>query len=44
LIELKKENWDLAVFPLESHGFIESSSWSDEYRRIYKLFEETLKD
>ena len=44
LIELKKENWDLAIFPLESHGFIEASSWSDEYRRIYKLFEETLKD
>jgi len=44
LIELKKENWELALFPLEDHGFIESSSWSDEYRRIYKLFEETLKD
>ncbi|WP_452230413.1 alpha/beta fold hydrolase [Lacinutrix sp. MEBiC02404] len=42
LIELKKENWELAVFPLESHGFKESSSWSDEYRRIYKLFQETL--
>ena len=44
LIELKKENWELAVFPLEGHGFVESSSWSDEYRRIYKLFEETLKN
>lgn len=43
LIELKKENWELAVFPLESHGFVEASSWSDEYRRIYKLFEETLR-
>jgi dipeptidyl aminopeptidase/acylaminoacyl peptidase len=43
LIELKKENWELAVFPLEGHGFVESSSWSDEYRRIYKLFEETLR-
>lgn len=44
LIELKKENWELAVFPMEDHGFIEASSWSDEYRRIYKLFEETLKE
>jgi len=44
LIELKKENWELAVFPLEDHGFVEASSWSDEYRRIYKLFEETLKE
>lgn len=42
LIELKKENWELAVFPLEGHGFKEASSWSDEYRRIYKLFQETL--
>jgi dipeptidyl aminopeptidase/acylaminoacyl peptidase len=42
LIELKKENWELSVFPVEGHGFLESSSWSDEYRRIFKLFEETL--
>jgi len=42
LIELKKENWELAVFPLEGHGFKEGSSWSDEYRRIYKLFETTI--
>ncbi len=44
LIELKKENWEMAVFPMESHGFKEASSWSDEYRRIYKLFEETLNN
>lgn len=43
LIELKKENWKMAVFPVEGHGFIESSSWSDEYRCIYKLFEETIR-
>ncbi|WP_421878088.1 prolyl oligopeptidase family serine peptidase [Marinoscillum sp.] len=43
LIELGKKDWDLAVFPLESHGFVEASSWADEYRRIYELFEETLK-
>lgn len=42
LIELGKENWELAVYPLESHGFREPSSWTDEYRRILKLFEETL--
>lgn len=42
LIELGKTNWEMAVFPLESHGFIEASSWTDEYRRIYKLFDETL--
>lgn len=44
LIELGKENWELAVFPLEDHGFAEPSSWADEYRRIFKLFEETLRE
>ncbi|MGW8315029.1 MAG: alpha/beta fold hydrolase [Bacteroidales bacterium] len=44
LIELKKENWELAVFPVEDHGFQEASSWSDEYRRIFKLFETTLTE
>ena len=42
LIELGKENWELAVFPVERHGFKESSSWQHEYSRILKLFEETL--
>lgn len=43
LIELKKENWELAVFPVEDHGFVEPSSWTDEYGRIWKLFYRTLK-
>jgi dipeptidyl aminopeptidase/acylaminoacyl peptidase len=43
LIELKKENWELAVYPVEDHGFEEPTSWRDEYSRIYKLFEESLK-
>ncbi|MCO5936841.1 prolyl oligopeptidase family serine peptidase [Mucilaginibacter sp. RB4R14] len=43
LIELHKENWELAPFPVEDHGFVQPSSWADEYKRIYKLFEETLK-
>jgi dipeptidyl aminopeptidase/acylaminoacyl peptidase len=43
LIELHKHNWELAVYPVESHGFIEPSSWTDEYSRILKLFDETLK-
>lgn len=42
LIELKKENWEMAVYPVEDHGFVEPSSWTDEYRRILKLFNETL--
>ncbi|MCD6596040.1 MAG: S9 family peptidase [Bacteroidales bacterium] len=43
LIELGKDNWELAVYPLERHSFIEPSSWTDEYKRIFKLFEENLK-
>ena len=43
-IELGKENWELAVFPMEGHGFVESSSWLDEYKRIFKLFQEQLLD
>ena len=42
LIELEKENWELAVYPIEAHGFREPSSWLDEYRRIYKLIKDTL--
>jgi dipeptidyl aminopeptidase/acylaminoacyl peptidase len=43
LIELKKDNWELAVYPMEDHGFVEPSSWTDEYKRILKLFEDKLK-
>ena len=43
LIELGKDNWELAVYPLESHGFLEPSSWTDEYKRIFRLFENNLK-
>ncbi len=43
-IELGKKNWDLAVFPVEEHGFKETYSWIDEYSRILKLFNETLLD
>lgn len=43
LIELGKNNWELASYPMEDHGFVEPSSWTDEYKRIFKLFESTLK-
>ena len=41
-IELGKDNWELAVFPVEAHSFVKSYSWADEYRRIYELFYEEL--
>ncbi|MBK5279243.1 MAG: S9 family peptidase [Bacteroidia bacterium] len=43
LIELGKDNWEVAAYPMENHGFVEPSSWTDEYKRIFKLFEENLK-
>ncbi|WP_083938355.1 S9 family peptidase [Algicola sagamiensis] len=42
LIELKKENFETAIYPVEPHGFRQPTSWLDEYRRIYKLFEKNL--
>ena len=43
LIELGKENWEVAIYPAERHRFTEIASWRDEYRRILKLFEENLR-
>ena len=44
LIELGKENWEVAIYPAERHGFQRASSWADEYGRILKLFETTLRE
>ncbi|HME08635.1 MAG TPA: prolyl oligopeptidase family serine peptidase, partial [Bryobacteraceae bacterium] len=43
LIELRKENWQVAMFPVEDHGFVQPTSWADEYKRILALFEANLK-
>lgn len=42
LIELEKTDFETAIYPVEPHGFVQPSSWLDEYRRIYKLFETNL--
>lgn len=42
LIELGKDNWEMALYPMERHGFTTPSSWTDEYKRIMKLFENTI--
>lgn len=42
LIELRKENWELAAYPVEDHTFDRADSWADEYKRILKLFTEQL--
>jgi dipeptidyl aminopeptidase/acylaminoacyl peptidase len=42
LIELGKHDWELASYPVEDHGFVRPSSWTDEYTRIFNLFERTI--
>ncbi len=42
LIELEKDDWELAVYPVEGHSFQEPSSWRDEYSRILKLIEQEV--
>ena len=42
LIELGKTDWELAVYPVEDHGFVRPDSWTDEYTRILGLFERTI--
>ncbi|MGB9836294.1 MAG: prolyl oligopeptidase family serine peptidase [Candidatus Saccharicenans sp.] len=44
LIELGKENWEVAIYPVENHSFRTTSAWVDEYRRIFRLFETNLKN
>ncbi|OQP79589.1 peptidase S9 [Xanthomonas phaseoli pv. syngonii LMG 9055] len=43
LMELHKDNWQVAPYPLERHGFTRADSWLDEYKRILKLFNEQVK-
>lgn len=43
LIELGKKDWEIALYPVEGHGFQEPSSWTDQYLRILKLFETHIR-
>jgi dipeptidyl aminopeptidase/acylaminoacyl peptidase len=42
LIELHKDNFEISPYPMDRHGFTNADSWLDEYKRIYRLFEEHL--
>ena len=42
LIELHKNNWEVAPYPIEDHSFTRADSWTDEYSRILALFEKTI--
>ena len=43
LIELRKETWSVAPYPVENHSFTDETSWADEYREDLRLFEQYLK-
>jgi acetyl esterase/lipase len=43
LIELRKDTWSVAPYPVENHSFTDETSWADEYRRILRLFDQYLK-
>jgi dipeptidyl aminopeptidase/acylaminoacyl peptidase len=43
LIELGKEDWEVALYPVEAHGFRRADSWTDEYRRILRLFDGSIR-
>lgn len=43
LVELHKDKWSIAPYPLERHSFVHADAWYDEYRRVYELFELRLK-
>lgn len=42
LIELGKTGWELASYPVESHAFLRPDSWTDEYTRIFSLFQRSI--
>ena len=45
LIRLEKTPYfDAMLYPSENHGFTRSTSWADEYERIYYFFEKHLKN
>ncbi len=43
LIELHKDNFTIAPYPLDRHGFSNADSWLDEYKRIDQLFEQHVR-
>ncbi len=42
LIELGKRDWELALAPVEPHGYTQPSSWADKLARILDLIEHSV--
>jgi dipeptidyl aminopeptidase/acylaminoacyl peptidase len=43
LIELRKDNWAIAPYPLEAHAYSRADSWLDQYKRVLRLFEDNVR-
>lgn len=43
LIELKKEDFEIAIYTRDPHGLVHAESWLYEYRHIFRAFEENLR-
>lgn len=43
LIELRKKDFWMSLYPMERHGFVHPDAWYDEYRRIDELFDTYVK-
>ena len=39
----RQDGWSLVPYPVEDHGFVRPDSWTDEYARIFELFETTIR-
>jgi dipeptidyl aminopeptidase/acylaminoacyl peptidase len=39
----EKKDFEVMIYPMESHGFYRQSSWLDQYKRIFNWFERKLK-
>ena len=42
LIELRKRDWELAIAPVEPHGYTEPTSWADLLSRILDLVDHSV--
>ncbi len=42
LIELGKRDWELAIAPVEPHGYTEPTSWADKLSRILDLIDHSV--
>lgn len=43
LIQSGNEQFEMMMYPSERHSFVDDDAWYDEYRRIFRFFEQELK-